>query len=97
MQRTSGLSVAALVVGIAGLCLLLLLGPLVVPVGIVAVILGVMGMRECDQKPDVTGRGMAIAGLVTGIIATVAGLVIVVFFLWIFQEIMNDVGLFVPL
>lgn len=55
--RVSGLAVASLVVGIASL--------LLSPLGLVAVPLGVVGLRA-TRRPAVRGRGLAIAGLVTG-------------------------------
>lgn len=62
--------IAALVLGIIGLVLSLVpcLGMYAMPLTVLAVILGALGMKAA------TGRGMAIAGLVCGIIGTcVAG------------------------
>jgi hypothetical protein len=62
--------IAALVLGIVGLVLSLVpcLGMYAIPLTLIAVILGALGMKAP------TGRGMAIAGLVCGIIGTcVAG------------------------
>lgn len=71
--RTSPKAITALVLGIAAFCLAWVpfLG-LLVAIG--AIILGVLGMKETDQDPAVTGKGLAIAGLVIGIIAAVSGL-----------------------
>jgi len=58
--------IAALVLGIVGLVLSLVpcLGMYAMPLTLLAVILGVFGMKAA------TGRGMAIAGLVCGIIGS---------------------------
>ena len=61
---TSGLAIASLVLGIGGLTILPLLG------SIVALILGYMARREIRDRPtELTGDGLAIAGIVMGWIA----------------------------
>jgi len=66
-KRTSGMAVASMVCGIVALVTCwggLVLGPL-------ATIFGVVASRSVDQNPAALGgKGMAIAGIVTGIIAT---------------------------
>jgi prepilin-type processing-associated H-X9-DG protein len=59
---TSGKAIASLVLGLGSiLCLLNIL------VGIPAVILGVLGLRDIDRKPGtLKGKGMATAGIVLG-------------------------------
>ena len=63
-SKTSGAAIASLVLGIVGLC---------VPVlgGLVAIILGIVGIGSTG-KPNVKGRGLAIAGLILGVL-TVLG------------------------
>jgi hypothetical protein len=63
---TNGLAIAALVCGILGFCF-------AIP-GLAAIILGAIALR----KPG--GRGMAIAGLVMGIIVVVVGILLIVVF-----------------
>jgi hypothetical protein len=58
--RTSGSSIASLVLGILG-CI-----PLIT--GLLAIVLGLVGI-SATRKPGVSGRGMAIAGLILGIIS----------------------------
>ena len=58
--RTSGLAVAALACGIAGLTLLPVLA------SIAAVVLGIMARDELRHDPTLGGEGMATAGLVLG-------------------------------
>ena len=59
-RQTSGSAVASLICGILG-CV-----PLIT--GLLAVILGVMGLRA-TKNPKYTGRGMAVAGLILGLIS----------------------------
>jgi hypothetical protein len=61
---TSGLAIAALLLGIGGLTLLPLLG------SILAIILGYMARKEIRQRPgEISGEGLAMAGIVLGWIA----------------------------
>lgn len=70
--QTSGMAIASLVSGIAGWTLFPLLG------SILAIVLGYAARREIRQQPDqLTGDGLAVAGLVLGWLAvglTVVGL-----------------------
>jgi uncharacterized membrane protein YvbJ len=57
-ERTSGMAIAALILGILGISLL-------------AVIFGGIAMSQTSKDPNLKGRGMAIAGLVLGILGLV--------------------------
>lgn len=58
---TSGMAIAALALGISGLTVFPFLG------SILALIFGYMARNEIRQRPDeVSGEGLAVAGLVTG-------------------------------
>ena len=59
--------IAAMVCGIVGLVFSFIpcLGMYAAPVCLLAVILGVIGMKKAEK-----GKGMAIAGLITGIVGT---------------------------
>ena len=61
-ERTSGMAIAALVIGIAGF---VFFGPL----SILAIIFGAIGISQINRDPNLKGKGMAVAGLVLGIIA----------------------------
>ena len=78
-QRTSGLAIASMVCGILSLVFFWvpLFGFLL---GIIAIIFGAVAIRQIGREPNLGGRGMAIAGLVCGIVG-VAGWVI--FIAWI--------------
>ena len=83
-RPTSGLAVAALVCGIAGVVLFWALLPMLA--SIAAVITGHMALGQIRRTPGLGGRGMAIAGLVMGylmigvlvftIVSTLIGLVV---------------------
>lgn len=79
---TSGLAVASLVCGILGLISCLLLP------GIAAVICGHMAMRQmADPAIRMTGRGMAVAGLITGYVSV--GILVVLLLMMPFALLAN--------
>lgn len=61
----SGLAVASLVCGILAFFVLGIV------LGILAIIFGGVALSKIRKNPEVSGRGMAIAGLVLGIVATI--------------------------
>jgi len=71
--KTNGFSIAALVLGILGIWLL-------------AIIFGAVGISQTKKDSHYTGRGLAIAGLVLGIIA---GVLWVAFFAWVFYAVFS--------
>ena len=75
-QETSGLAVASLVLGIVGLTLVPLLA------SIAALIFGYGARREIRRNPNLTGDGLATAGIIRGWIAvSLIGLAVVLIFL----------------
>ncbi|MBM4020243.1 MAG: DUF4190 domain-containing protein [Planctomycetes bacterium] len=66
--RTSGMAIASLVLGLVGIFACGFLG-------ILAIIFGAVGMRDTRRDPNVKGRGLAVAGLILGIIDIVLWLV----------------------
>ncbi len=68
-QTTSGIAIASVVLGVMSLYLGFLLG---VP----AIILGVLGLRTIKDKKRLKGRGLAIAGLLTGVFGSLAPIVL---------------------
>ncbi len=73
-RQTDSSAVVALIVGLASL----LLCP---PIGVVAVVLGISSLRRIAASDDMLGgRGLAIAGIVTGALGTISTLVLAV--LW---------------
>jgi uncharacterized membrane protein YvbJ len=69
--RTSGLAIASLVLGIAGF--------LINPLSILAIIFGAIAMSQTGRNPNLKGRGMAVAGLVLGIVVAAFWIIIIVF------------------
>ena len=66
----NGVGVAALVFGVVSLVLaiLILFFPVAAFVGLIAIILGIIGMRRASRG-EATNRGQALAGLLTGLLA----------------------------
>jgi hypothetical protein len=76
--RTDPLAVWSLVLGIAGFfACWICCGPLL---SIPAVILGHVSLGNCKRNPQLEGKGMAIAGLVTGYVAIALFLFYIVVF-----------------
>lgn len=78
VPRSDGLCIAGMVLGIIGLVLFWV--PYVaIPCGILAIIFGAIGIRNVQQSPQTkTGQGMGVAGLVTGILAFLGGIFMVI-------------------
>ncbi|AQQ15398.1 hypothetical protein CGLAU_07215 [Corynebacterium glaucum] len=96
-QQDNNLALASLIVGIIGLVFIVLFFPLAIVLGLVAIVLGVMGMRrakaieETNQYGVQTSRrGFAIGGLVTGIIATVVSVILMVLGVKIAQDLVDS-------
>ncbi|MBB5870489.1 hypothetical protein F4553_003868 [Allocatelliglobosispora scoriae] len=74
--RTNGMAIAAMVLGIVGLVLLCCYG-LGGLVGLVGAILGHVSMKQIRERGE-NGRGMALAGVITGWSAVVLSIIAVV-------------------
>lgn len=79
---SNGMAIASLVLGIIGLVTFWACGFGAIP-GLVAVVLGILGLQAANKLPGQPQRGLAIAGIVTGGLAVLVGvgffLVMVVF------------------
>ncbi|WP_262285986.1 hypothetical protein [Micromonospora sp. MA102] len=73
--KTSAAATFSLVFGVAGLLSVLtaILASVGLLLGIIGIILGIVGLRM-SRRPGVTGRGVAIGGLVLSILAVLLGL-----------------------
>ncbi|MET8550366.1 hypothetical protein ABZ356_11835 [Micromonospora zamorensis] len=73
--KTSAAATFALVFGVAGLLSVLtaILAWIGLVLGIIGIILGIVGLKMA-RRPGVTGRGVAIGGLVLSILAVLIGL-----------------------
>jgi hypothetical protein len=72
-RRTSGLAVASLVLGIAGFFSFGL-------TSILAIIFGGIALSQISKDSTLDGKGMAVAGLVMGIVVAAVGVFILLFF-----------------
>jgi membrane-bound ClpP family serine protease len=77
VRRRNGMGTAALILGILGLVLvvLILFAPLGAFLGLLAVIFGIVGLLRAGRG-EADNRGQAVAGLATGAVALVVGLVL---------------------
>lgn len=79
-RPSSGLALASMICGIAGIVIVpfsfWIFVPLLVPIA--AIVLGHMALAQLKQRPDLGGKGMAIAGLVMGYVPLAAALAMIV-------------------
>ncbi len=73
------MAIIALVVGIIGICFFWIPFAGLLP-AIGAIILGIFGKKQCDADPNITGRGMATAGVVLGAIAVGLSILVAILF-----------------
>ncbi|MBK5233954.1 MAG: DUF4190 domain-containing protein [Thermoleophilia bacterium] len=66
------MAIAALVLGICGI----LLCPIVLSVP--AIVFGAIAMRDINQDPSLEGKGMALAGFITGIVGTALAIIFII-------------------
>lgn len=87
-SNTSGLAIASLVCGIVSIvsCFIYIGGLTAIP----AIICGHMAMNRIARSAEpMGGRGMAIAGLVTGYLGLLCQIVTIVFMIFFFTTFMN--------
>jgi hypothetical protein len=77
--RTNGFAVASLVLGIIGV--------LINPLAILAIIFGGVALSQLSKTPEVKGKGLAVAGLVLGIIMVVLWVVAIFWVGWAFWRV----------
>ena len=89
--RRNGMGVAALVIGVVALVLVLLLlfSPLGAFLGLVAVVLGIVGLVRANRG-QADNRGQAVTGLVTGGLALLLGIVFTISIGTWFSTHVND-------
>jgi hypothetical protein len=76
-QASNGLAIASLVLGIVSLVLFWAFG-LSLFIGGLAVVLGAVGLSKSNSMPNRTGRGQAIAGIITGGLGAAAGILVII-------------------
>lgn len=87
----NGLGIAALVLGILAIATALFGGFPGIILGILAIIFGAVGMGRA-KKGRATNRGMALAGLITGVIGLVIGALILYFAIRVAVDCADQVG-----
>jgi hypothetical protein len=93
VSPTNGLAVTSMVCGIVGLMLLFFCGVISGLAALPAVIFGHMALRAIKEAQiPLGGRGMAIAGLVTGYLGLLAQLAVIGFFVFAFLSAQNGVS-----
>lgn len=92
--QPNNLALAALIVGIVSLVMLLIFPGISIIGGIAAIVLGVMGQRKAKQIESAAAgypangrKGMAIAGIVTGVISTLISIAMIIFGVWMFNQV----------
>ncbi|MET0800991.1 MAG: DUF4190 domain-containing protein [Actinomycetota bacterium] len=85
VRPVNGPAIAALVLGIVGVVFSTVPGVGLI-LGILAVVLARVGLRRASE--NASGKGLAVAGLVLGIVATFVGLLAVV----VFNEAIDQIG-----
>lgn len=74
VNRRNGLAVASLVVGIAGVSIVLTLSGVT---GLVALVLGIIARRRIS-KTNQSGAGFALAGIILGVVGVVLGVILTI-------------------
>ena len=87
------MAVGALVLGILSLLGAFICGSGIL-FGLIAVVLGVLGMKKANSMPGQPQRGLAIAGIVTGAIGSIISILVILFFVIgsTADDISNDLG-----
>jgi hypothetical protein len=94
-RRRNGMGTAALILGVLALVLavLIIFSALAIPLGLVAAILGAVGLARAGRG-EADNRGAALAGLITGLLGLVIGVVWVASIGTFFTTHANDFGTF---
>lgn len=94
-QPRNGVGVAALVVGVVSLVLAVLIffSPFSFILGLIAIILGIIGMSRAS-KGAATNRGQAAAGLITGILSILVAIAVGVSLIGFFTSHQSDIRKF---
>jgi hypothetical protein len=94
-RRRNGMGTAALVLGVVGLVLVLLLlfSPIGAFLGLLAVLFGILGIMRASRG-EADNRGQAVAGLVTGAIALLVGIFLTISIGVWFSTHVNDFNRF---
>jgi hypothetical protein len=85
-ELPKGMAITGMVLGIVGLCTsIFYIGGVV---GIVGLVFSIIALRKAGRGPG-GGKGMAIAGLVTSILAVIINAIEIVLIVWFFNTVTN--------
>ena len=89
-QQNNGVALAAMILGILALLGLVFVFPAII-LGIIALVLGIMGVRKASsiQGPGAR-KGMAITGIVTSVIALILSVLMLIFGFSMAKQLMDD-------
>lgn len=82
--KRNGLGIAALVLGILSIPAAFFAGVPGILLGLLAIVLGIIGLRRVRSR-QADNKGMAIAGIVTGVVGLVLGVIILIATVALFQ------------
>ena len=89
-QQNNGVALAAMILGILSLLGLLFLFPGLI-LGVIALILGIVGMKKANSIIGPGSRkGMAISGIVMGAIATILSALMLIFGISLAKQLLDD-------
>lgn len=89
-QQNNGIALAAMILGILSLLGLIFLFPALI-LGLIALILGFVGVRKANTIVGPGARkGMAITGIVTGAIALILSVLMLIFGFSVAKQLMDD-------
>ena len=87
----NAMAIVALVLGIVGIVTALFTaGVLGILLGIAAIILGVLGRRKVSSGRSREHGGLALGGLITGVVSLILGLALLIFTIFIFTSVINN-------
>ena len=76
-KKVNGVAIAALVAGVLGLIIALFVNGWVgLVISVVAIVLGAIGMKKAKETNS--GKGLAVAGLVCGIVSTAICVIVII-------------------
>ncbi|MFJ4012401.1 DUF4190 domain-containing protein [Streptomyces sp. NPDC090026] len=88
-QPANGLGITAMVLGIVSIPLFCVYGVVSIVLGILGVIFGVLG-RKRAQRGEATNGGMALAGIITGAVGIVLGILMIILVAWGITTAINE-------
>jgi hypothetical protein len=84
------MAVAALVLGILAILFAFVFPPIGIVLGILAVIFGIVGRNRAKANPAIGRGGMALAGLITGVIGLGLSILFIVLAAALVSEVVNN-------